>query len=311
MRRLINLENDFYHKSYREIYKLLFSADLDNISDHSNWYKKNPDYVEANRPLWIIAESKILNKRIWIVKDFGNLEISTAQLDLDTKTSRYSDSFVHTSFKNKKEMVSYLEKLLEPCLEETREEEKFHKHLIEWKDGIEYANERKLEFYEKEDPDTHYMTLKDVGEQYSKKIANIMFELGYGEWIFLDLKTIDKMQSQMIDVLEEDEDLNEILEEKGLTREQLFRKIKENFIEEEISAYLEENYIDIGQVPEETKNKMINHVRKGMLDNYSYKFIIWDSGDLEALVETLPENCFVNENTENNINEEDCEEQEL
>ncbi len=123
MRRLGNLENSFYHKKYKEIYKLLFSADLDEISDHSNWYKNNPDYVEKNRPLWIIAESKILNKRIWITQDFGTLEITTAQLDLDVKTNAYSDSYQFMQFKNQTEMTEYLKTLLQPCLEENYEEE--------------------------------------------------------------------------------------------------------------------------------------------------------------------------------------------
>lgn len=46
MRRLMSLENSFYHRKYKEIYKLLFLADLDEISDHSNWYRTNPGYVE-------------------------------------------------------------------------------------------------------------------------------------------------------------------------------------------------------------------------------------------------------------------------
>lgn len=70
MRRTEYLASPFYKKRFKEIYKLLFTADLDEISDHSNWHKINPSYVEKNRPLWIIAESKILNKRIWITKDF-------------------------------------------------------------------------------------------------------------------------------------------------------------------------------------------------------------------------------------------------
>lgn len=303
MRRLINLQNAFYHKRYREIYKILFSAELDEVSDHSNWYKSNPGYVEKNRPLWIIAESKILNKRIWVTQDFGDLQISTAQLNLDVRTEEYSKSFKHITFKNQKELTKYLEELLEPCLEETREEEKFLQNLKVWKEGIKFAEERVKDFYKKESSDTNYITLKDVGEKYSKKIANIMFECGYGEWVFNNSGTLEKIEQQMIDTLEDDKDINEILEEKNITREQLYRQIKENFIEEELATYLEDNFVDIGQLPEETKNEMINQVRKGMLDNYSYKFIIWDSGDLEPLIETLPESCFINENLENSEEE--------
>lgn len=116
MRRLYNLENSFYKRKFKEIYKLLFTADLDEINDHSYWHLSNPGYVEKNRPLWIIAESKILNKRIWITKEFGSLQIATAQLDLPCDSIAYSNSYERAYFKNQKEMADYLEMLLEPCL---------------------------------------------------------------------------------------------------------------------------------------------------------------------------------------------------
>ena len=123
MRRLYNLENSFYKKRFKEIYKILFQADLDEIIDRSNWYKPNPDYIDKKRPLWIIIESKILNKRIWVYNDFGQLGVNTATLDLPVNSSAYSDSYTYAHFKNQKELVNYLEKLLEPCLEEKIEDE--------------------------------------------------------------------------------------------------------------------------------------------------------------------------------------------
>ena len=122
MRRLYNLQNKFYKRKFKEIYKVLFSADLDEISDHSTWFSENPDYIDNNKPLWIIAESKILNLRIWVCKDFGQLEISTATLDLPCNSNAYSDSFRHYRFNTQKEMVEFLEKLLEPCLENNVEQ---------------------------------------------------------------------------------------------------------------------------------------------------------------------------------------------
>lgn len=305
MRRLINLENNFYHRKYKEIYKLLFVADLDKISDHSNWHKSNQDYVDKNRPLWIIAESKILNKRIWITQDFGSLQITTAQLDLDVKTNEYSNSFVHKYFKTQKQMTEYLEKLLEPCLKEYREEEKFKENIKVWKQGLKYAEDRIIEFYDKEktSDDVKYITLETVGKQYSKKLANIMFDFGYGEWIFNDLGTLEKMEEQMLDILEDDKELKEMLEEKNLTKEQLYRQIKEDFLESELADYLQDNNVDIEMIPGEIKENMVNQVRKGMLDDYPYKYIIWDSGDLEGLIEALPENCFISEKA---IEEELC-----
>lgn len=301
MRRLINLENNFYHRKYKEIYKLLFVSDLDEISDHSNWHKSNQDYVDKNRPLWIIVESKILNKRIWITQDFGSLQIATAQLDLDVKTNKYSDSFVHKYFKTQKQMTEYLEKLLEPCLKEYREEEKFKENIKIWEQGLKFAKERIIEFYDKEktSDDVKYITLETVGKQYSKKLANIMFDFGYGEWVFNDLGTSEKMEEQMLDILEDDKELKEMLEEKNLTKEQLYRQIKEDFLESELADYLQDNNVDIEMIPGEIKENMVNQVRKGMLDDYPYKYIIWDSGDLERLVESLPEECFINENINN------------
>lgn len=122
MRRLYNLENSFYKRRFKDIYKLLFTADLDTISDYSTWYKSNPDYVDRNRPLWIVAESSILNKRIWIYQDFGTLGIDTARLDLPVDSIEYSESHTFAKFKNQTELVNYLKKLIEPCLESNIEQ---------------------------------------------------------------------------------------------------------------------------------------------------------------------------------------------
>ena len=84
MRRLGNLQNSIYKTKYRELYKIIFTADIDRIADHSNWlHKGEKNYVEVNRPLWIVMESKKINKRIWISHERGDLKIDTAQLDLD------------------------------------------------------------------------------------------------------------------------------------------------------------------------------------------------------------------------------------
>ena len=129
MRRLENLQNVFYRKKYKEIYKILFTADLDYFSDHSYWHLKNPNIVEKNRPLWIIVESKIINKRIWITHDYGRLGIDTAQLDLDINSKKYHESYNFKTLKNQKEMCQYLEDLLKPCLE-LRENEQEEEECI-------------------------------------------------------------------------------------------------------------------------------------------------------------------------------------
>ena len=233
-------------------------------------------------------------------------------MDLNVKTEEYSKSYVWNEFNNQKDMIKYLEKLLEPCLKEYREEQKFDENLKIWKEGIQFAKERIIGFYDKEKSSANdkYITLKTLGEKYSKKLANIMFDFGYGEWVFYDSGTLEKIKEQLIDILEDDKDLYEVLEERNMTKEQLYRNINKNFIEEELSTYLEENSIDVGQIPEEINEQMINQVRKRMMENYSYKYIIWDSGDLDELIEIIPENCFANENIEKVLNIE-CEEEEL
>lgn len=151
MRREGNLQNGLYKKKYKEIYELVFKADLDEVSDHSYWYKENKSYVEEHRPLWIIAESKILNKRIWIIQDFGELKISTADLDLDTRTNEYSKSYIHKSFNTQEEMAEYLKNLLEPCLEKQidkgNEDIIFNLNINNWKESLRFAKERADGFY--------------------------------------------------------------------------------------------------------------------------------------------------------------------
>ena len=80
MRRIESLHSPIYEKKYRKIYKLIYAADLDTIKDFSNWKKLEQDIVTRATPLWIICESTILNKRIWIMQEFGDFKISTAAL---------------------------------------------------------------------------------------------------------------------------------------------------------------------------------------------------------------------------------------
>lgn len=126
MRRLELLQIPFYKQKFKNIYQLLFKADLDYINDCSYWHIKNPNIVEKNQPLWIIVESKIIDKRIWITKKCGKLEITTARLDLDIDSREYHESYERKQFKNQNEMNSYLEQLLEPCIKGYEQE------LKEW-----------------------------------------------------------------------------------------------------------------------------------------------------------------------------------
>lgn len=124
MIRTKNLENAIYHKKYKDLYKLIFTADIDEISDYSNWIREgSKNYVEIHRPLWIVMESKIINKRIWISHEFGDLSITTAQLDLDINSRAYHDSYRHYYFDNQRDLVDKLKNILDPCLVKEQEKE--------------------------------------------------------------------------------------------------------------------------------------------------------------------------------------------
>lgn len=110
-------------QKYKGIYDLIRNADLDRICDRSNWFHKNQDYIDRQQPLWIIIESKILNKRMWITESLGDLEIATAQLDLKVDSAEYHKSYERYSFKNQRDLCTKLKEILEPCFEKENSKE--------------------------------------------------------------------------------------------------------------------------------------------------------------------------------------------
>lgn len=122
MRRTSTLQNVLYKRKYKEIYKLIFNADLDEVKDRSTWMYNQNEYGNTFHPLWIIVESKTLNKRMWITDSFNMLEITTAQLDLDCNSKEYHDSHRWYQFNNQKELCEKLKDFLKPCLKEYYEE---------------------------------------------------------------------------------------------------------------------------------------------------------------------------------------------
>ena len=71
-----------------------------------------------NQPLWLILESTILNKRIWVTHSYNRYEITTADLGLDVNSSEYSDSFRYRYFDKQKDLIGALTELLYPCRKE-------------------------------------------------------------------------------------------------------------------------------------------------------------------------------------------------
>lgn len=173
---------------------------------------------------------------------------------------------------------------VQELLEYKRQQDKsFERNLDLWKDGIGFANDRIKTFYDKQkdSKDIKYITIKEVGENYSKRMANLMFELGYGEWVFRDYGQIDKMQEQMIGILQDDDDLKEILNKKGITKNNLFKQIEGYILKGEIeeSIYNKEEYAEF------IKEKINEYLTGGWLKQNEFDF-------LSTNLSELSEKCF-------------------
>jgi len=66
------------------------------------------DKQSSQFELWLVLESPALNKRIWITKEFGELRITSAQLDLNVNSKEYADSHIRHKFKNISEMAQFI-----------------------------------------------------------------------------------------------------------------------------------------------------------------------------------------------------------
>lgn len=135
--------------------------------------------------------------------------------------------------------------------EMSKEEQQFIFNVIVHEKDLEGTNE-----YIKEYEETNKITLKEVGEKYSVKLANIMFNIGYAGWFFEDTKNLEEMKEQMAQTLRDDHDLEEILAEKGITREEVFTEIenvKLNLIPINVNEFIE-NLTNEHEVEETQEN---------------------------------------------------------
>lgn len=98
---------------YKEIYKIIYASDCTQMNDRSYWHKPQMDIVERNRPLWIILENKRVNLRLWVTHEYGELRITTAQLDLPCNSREYNESHKRYKFKTQAEMAAGLKKILD------------------------------------------------------------------------------------------------------------------------------------------------------------------------------------------------------
>ena len=161
----------------------------------------------------------------------------------------------------------------------------FKRNLTLWQDGIDFAKDRIKTFYnkQKESKNIKYITIREVGENYSKRLANLMFELGYGEWVFRDYKELDKMQQQMIEVLKEDDGIDEnFFKKKGITKEILFEQINGNILENEINDCINNK----ANYDEFIRNKLDELLINGWLKQDEFNF-------LNSNLIKLSEKCFI------------------
>ena len=98
---------------YKKIYDVIHASDCNYMSDLSYWNQPNMDIVKRNRPLWIILENRRINKRIWVTHAYKKLELTTAQLDLNCKSSAYHESIRRYVCENQTDMASKLKKILD------------------------------------------------------------------------------------------------------------------------------------------------------------------------------------------------------
>lgn len=91
---------------FKKIYDALQEAGV-SYSDHSTWREAKPSYIGRLRPLWIIAENRTGTKRIWIVKEYGKLRISIAQIIDGKNKNKYV-----ISCRNQAEMAEQLREIL-------------------------------------------------------------------------------------------------------------------------------------------------------------------------------------------------------
>lgn len=103
--------------------------------------------------------------------------------------------------------------------EERKEELIFENNLKYYKD-ILYDTKDYIDTYSKGD-----ITLKDVGEKYSKKLANIMFDLLYASWSFKDLNNLEDMKIQMAETIRDDYEVEEIRTQRS--KEEIIKEIYE------------------------------------------------------------------------------------
>lgn len=228
------------------------------------------------------------------MKNVRNIEVKTIFSGWHKVSYEQAKGFIENLIsgietKSGQEKINYInEKLKGITVNEVLRYEKqqdiiFKRNLNLWKDGIDFAKDRIKIFYDeqKDSKDIKYITIKEVGEKHSKRLANLMFELGYGEWVFKDDDELGEIQKQMIEILQ-DYDIDEILKKKEITKELLFEQIKGNILDGEIDTCIKnmENYSEF------IKDKIYEYLQGGWLKQDEFEF-------LNSNLLKLSKKCFI------------------
>ena len=97
---------------YKAIYDVIYNSDGTIMTDRSRWQKGILSMEDKVRPLWIILENRRVNLRLWVTHEYGELRITTAQLDLDCNSREYSESHKQYRFRKQSEMAECVRKIL-------------------------------------------------------------------------------------------------------------------------------------------------------------------------------------------------------
>ena len=118
--------------------------------------------------------------------------------------------------------------------DESKKEEKIFENNLKYYKGILEDTKDYIDSYSEGD-----LTLKEVGEKYSKKLANIMFDLLYAGWSFKDLNSLENMKTQMAETIRDDYEFQEIRSNRK--KEEIIKEIYD-VNENECESKKEEEY---------------------------------------------------------------------
>lgn len=122
--------------------------------------------------------------------------------------------------KENKDITPEIKNIILFNLIEQEENSDFKRYVNVYKDDLAETRNWIKKYSDKSDIN---ITLEDVGNIYSKKLANIMFESGYSTCHFEDVGSLESMKAQMIHIVNRNGILNQ--EDKDKINDEIFNII--------------------------------------------------------------------------------------